>query len=169
MTTDKALNRIFWRFGGNDNKYPFKVNETDVEAYNTLNEYVHDTQKKIVQYNPLFAKLYIYMVMKIMEQKRTTVFDNVARKQIGNILKMPIEQLIENLTDSLNESDLYELFQNEGVIMKHPALRTDQENEHNKETVSNITPEQIQQKPWNYQDVNEAIIAEINLMIELHG
>ena len=167
MVVSKALDRIFWRFGGKGNKNPFKVNQADVDAFNSLSDYVKETQKKIVQHNQLFSKLYVYMVMKIMEQKGSTVYDNIARKQIGNVLKMPLSQLIEMLTESMNESELYGRFEELGVIQKHPALRTDDENAHNTQVLEKATAD-ILDKPWSYEDVEPAIIAEINQMIELH-
>ena len=169
LSASKALNRIRWRFGAENDKPAFKLNQNDVNAINRLSEYVVETQKEIYNANKLFAKLYVYMVMKIMEQKCTTVYDNIARKQIGNILKMPLEQLIEMLTDSMNESELYDLIKDSGVVMKHPLTRTEEENEQNKGAIKNLSPEQIQEKPWKFDDVQRGIIAEINQMIELHG
>lgn len=166
MTTNNALNRIRWRFGAEKDKPSFRIFQKDVDAINCISEYIDQTQKQIANHNQLFAKLYVYMVMKIMEQKRSSVFDNIARKQIGNILKLPLSQLIEMLTDSMNHSDLYQTLKDSGVIMKHPAIRSEDENEKNKEALREVG---VIEMPWKFEDVEEAIISEINLMIELHG
>lgn len=107
MEIKKALNRIYWRFGGNKNTKPFPVNEMDLDAYNEINDYIDRMEQRQFDANHLFAKMYIFTSMKIMEQDKTTVFDNNHSKKIANLLKMPIEQIIENLVKSMNDSEVY--------------------------------------------------------------
>lgn len=107
MGIKKALNRIYWRFGGNKNPKPFPVNEMDLDAYNEINDYIERMEQRQFDANHLFAKMYIFTSMKIMEQDKTTVFDNNHSKKIANLLKMPIEQIIENLVKSMNDSEVY--------------------------------------------------------------
>jgi len=44
-----------------------KPNQTDVEAYNMVLEFLHKTQEKTIQDNLLFAKLYALTLEKLTE------------------------------------------------------------------------------------------------------
>lgn len=168
----KALNRIFWRFGGNGNKNPFPVNQGDLDALQELSDYVEETQKQQYEQNELFAKLYIYLSQKIMETDKSTVFETNHRRKIGNLLKKPLSQIVNDLTDSLNDSEQYALLQDAGCDFKHPALRIEGETTKQTQKLNELlrTPKnalKLSRQVWNYEQVNEAIIAEVNHIINL--
>jgi|TARA_R110000803_G_scaffold54072_1_gene110640 hypothetical protein len=107
---NKAVQRLWWRFSEATKKGgTFTVNQTDLDALTQIAGYVEQDQKKQYEANELFAKMYVHTAMKIMEQDNTTVFDNNHRRKIGNLLKMPISQVIQNLVQSLNDSELYSI------------------------------------------------------------
>jgi uncharacterized membrane protein YgaE (UPF0421/DUF939 family) len=169
----KAIDRIFWRFGGNGNKKPFPVNDKDIEAYNHIEKYFQETQKQQYEANELFAKMYIYTAMKIMENDKSTVYDKNHQKKIGNLLKYPLSQLIENLAQSLNDSEMYSLLEDAGHDFKHPALRKEGEPPECMEKLQTLLKEpknanKLYGKAWTYEKVKDPIMDEINNLINLY-
>lgn len=171
MDIYKALSRIKWRF---QQGKEFKPNENDIMAFNEILKYYSETQKQQFEENELFAKLYLYLFQKIIENDKTTVFDNNARNKIANILKKPLSQIIEELKDSLNYSERYCFFEDVGVdLKKHPLLSTRAEKEKELDKIINqITAEglrRIKGDVWDYETVKEAVLSEVNQMINLYG
>ena len=173
MTTKQAINRIGWRFGGNGNKKPFPVNAEDIEAFNQFSEYYEQTQKQQFEANELFAKLYIFTSMRVMEKEGSTVFDNSARRRIGNILKKPLSQIIQELQQSLNDGEQYGLLETAGHDFKHPALRKGVENTNVLRSLNELlkTAENVSALTgdvWDYETVEQNMMAEINQQINIH-
>jgi|GEM_PF-3569875 len=166
----KSLQRIGWRFSeaAKRSDKSFKINQNDVDALKDIAQYVEQTQKEQYQANHLFAKLYVYMFMKILEQDGSTVFDNNARRKIGNVLKKPLKQLIEELQRSLNDSEQYGLLENLGIELKHPALRKEGETKKNMETINKLLEsETIITDVFDFDTVEQAVMAEVNQQINL--
>ena len=169
MEIVKAVQRLGWRFSEASKRgNTFTINETDVKALQSIGKYVEQTQRDQYESNELFAKLYIYLYTKVLANDKTTVFDTSAKRKIGNLLKKPITQLIEELTQSLNESEIYEVLQEVGAT--HPAIRTEAEtNEQNaklKELMSDpINESRLLGDVWDYETVKKAMEREINFMI----
>ena len=67
----EAINRIAWRFKRGN----FTPNDKDINAINQIIDWYNDSQKTQFNANPLFAKLYIYVWMKIMDYDKTNVLD----------------------------------------------------------------------------------------------
>lgn len=165
LTIKKALERFTWRF-----KNTWKPNEEDIKAYNTIATFVKDKHKQQIQDYHLFAKLYVMVYYQFLEKYKTTVFDDIPRKELLKMLDKPLEDFIHRFTDRLNESELYELLDKTKVNDKHPALKT--ENEKNKE-VDNLQ-EALKDKNnfdkftgnvWDYETVKENIELQINQVI----
>ncbi len=172
VTIKKDIQRIGWRFSEavkrNDNS--FKINQNDIDALNGIAEYIDKTQKQQFEANHLFAKLYIFCFMRVLEKEGSTVFNNSAKQRIGNILKKPIEQIIEELVVSLNDSEKYDWLENLGIEIKHPALRTEAETIENNKKINEALKENrniITDPVWNYNDVKDCVISEVNQMINL--
>ena len=161
MDIKKAVQRIGWRFGGNDNKKPFPVNETDIEAYNAIVNFVKAQQEKQFEANQLFAKLYIFVYMRFISKMGATVMDTAPRKAIHKIFEKPIEQWIEEFKDEMNDSEMYSLLEKMGIEMKHPALITETERNSNTEKAKPIA-KQLTEKVWDYETVKECLTSEIN-------
>jgi hypothetical protein len=172
MKIKTAINRIFWRFGGNENKKPFPVNQEDVNAYNSIDEYIKQAEKQQCQQNENFAKLYTYLFMKILENDKSTVMDNLARKKIYSLLKKPLYQVIEDFKNSLNDSEQYEALEASGASLKHPLLINEQETADSVEKLKEFvkTPEnksKLLGEVWDFETVKECIEAEINQALNL--
>ena len=165
----EAIKRIGWRLSNG----PFEVNRNDIEAFNDISVFVEKAQKKQFEHNELFAKMYIYTAMKIMENDNSTVFDANHRKKIGNLLALPLDQIIENLTDSLNDSEQYGVLKDAGLDLRHPALlktseRADNMDKINEALKTPLNEERLFGKVWDFEAVKNGMIAEVNNMINLH-
>lgn len=173
MNIKKSINRIFWRFGGNGNKNPFPVNQLDADALNEIIEYVDQKEKQQYEANELFAKLYIYIYQKILENDNSTVMDKEPRMKIYNLLKKPLTQVIDNFKDSLNNSERYELLEELNIDLKHPALQNEERSSNDIENLKEAIkdPEKLNQlagEVWDYETVSEILQTEINQAINYH-
>lgn len=166
-TIRKAVNRVFWRFGGNGNKKPFPVNQEDVDSYSIIKDYVRQTEQNVFKNNEAFAKLYIYLTMKINEADKTSVYDANARRKIGNLLNRPLNLIIEDFKTSLNDSEMYELLDSAGIEIKHPALKNEaQTTTDTKKLIEAVkTPEnreKLLREVWDYDTVQDCLISDVN-------
>lgn len=170
----KAIQRIGWRFSkATEKDNTFTVNQNDIDALNSIAEYIEQTQKQQFEANELFAKMYVYTAMRIMENDKSTVYDNNHQKKIGNLLKYPLSQLIDNLAQSLNDSEMYSLLEDVGHDFKHPALRTTDEPPKCMEKLKELLTEpknanRLNGNVWTYEKVKEPIMAEVNNLINLY-
>lgn len=167
VTIRKAVNRIFWRYGGNGNKKPFPVNQEDVDSYSKVKDYVKQTENQVFQNNEAFAKLYIYLTMKINEADKTSVYDPNARRKIGNLLKRPMNLIIEDFKNSMNDSEMYELLDSAGIEIKHPALKNDKETASDTEKLKEALREpeniaKIKSEVWDFETVADCLEADVN-------
>ena len=177
MKIKEAINRIYWRFGGNDNSHPFPVNEKDVEAYNVLAKVVEENQKQQFRNNELFAKLFIFTYKRMFELEGGNIMDQgmtAKRRKIYHLLQKPVPQLIEEFKDMLNDSEVYELYASIEVENKHPALQIEQARVSNMEKLQKAlkTPEnksKFLREVWDYDVVAECLESEVNQAIELWG
>jgi hypothetical protein len=80
-----------------------KPNQTDVEAYNMVLEFLHKTQEKTIQENLLFAKLYTFVLSGLTDQYGDV---NFANKQLNKILSEPIDIRIQMLLMKLKHAEL---------------------------------------------------------------
>ena len=166
MTIIKAIDRIGWRFGLN-NKRPFPVNQLDVDAFNEVAEYVERTNKEQFSNNELFAKLYILAYAKMIEHFKASIFDDEPRKQMMRLLDKPIEFIIQDFTDRLNDSEQYYMLEAVTGDLKHPLTLSEQELVDNTKKLKEAfrSDENIKVvigDVWKYKDVKECLIAEIN-------
>lgn len=159
MTINQAVQRFRWRLTNG-----WKPNETDLEAFNTIVEFVNNQHKNQLPKNELFAKLYIHLYGKLLNHYNATVFDPEPQKELNRILDRPIENIIEDFRQSLNLSELYQVFQEKGIEVKHPILKTD---EQKKREAQSIT---IQELPeWTYEDVKNQLETQINLALNQYA
>ena len=157
MNPVKALDRLAWRFGGGS----FTPNENDIKAYNDLAQYVEKQEKKQINNNLLFAKLYIYAYAKLLNHYQTNVFDPIPQKELSKVLKSPIEGLFIRFKDVLNESDMYTHLDSKKFVYGHPLTLDEKTKESNLEKMQNLP----KYNSWNLEDVKENLEAQINLVI----
>jgi len=167
MTIKKAIEHLKW-------KYRNKWNPTqlDVDVLNTFIEFVEEKHKKQLQDYNLFAKLYIMVYAQFLDKYKATVFDDIPKKELSRYLDQPLEVIIQRFTDKLNESELYELFKDLNIEMKHPALKS--ESIKNKETdllekalKEDDNLERFTGHLWDYETVKDNLELQINSVIEM--
>jgi hypothetical protein len=169
----KAIQRLGWRFSEALKKpdHSFRINQNDIQALQEIDAYVTQTQEQQYKDHELFAKLFTYLYMKILENDKADIYNNHARRKIYNLLQKPMYQVVEEFRDSLNESELYELLNDAGIDLKHPASQSEQERESNISKLANAleTKENMQKltkEVWDFDTVKECIEAEVNQAIE---
>ena len=168
MSINKAISRLYWRFGGNGNTKPFPVNQQDLDSFNEIKNYVKDTQKEIFYNNVLFSKLFVYLYGKVMMNDRSSLFETNARKKIANVLKKPLSQLIEEMTEELNHSGMYGKLEASGLNMKPPYKLTDADRLGNTKTIQNLLKsdyKELVEDVFDYETVEQIMISEVNFMI----
>jgi len=113
MKKKEAIQRLGWRFANHQN---FKVNEKDLEAWNTIIELVNSHDSKGFKNNQLFAKAYIGLLKATLEYYKTDIFDPKPQKALHKRLEKPLEWHIQEFTNYLNLSDMYQRMENGKLV-----------------------------------------------------
>ena len=85
---------------------------------------------------------------------------------------MPMDDIILNLKDSLNDSERYEMIKEAtGDDLKHPVLISKEKQYENIEKIKEALKTDINEKKllgeiWNFEDVKTGIISEVNAMLK---
>lgn len=167
MTIKKAVEHFLWKF-----KNSWNPTQQDVDALNTIISFVTDKHKQQIQDYHLFAKLYIMVYAQYLERYKTTIFDDIPRKELNKLLDRPIEDFIHRFTDRLNESELYSLFDDLGVKLEHPATKLIQDKEKENKALKTAlnnknNKERFCGQIWDYEIVKENLELQINNIINL--
>lgn len=188
MDIRKAVQRLGWRFSEAVKKQDksFKINQNDIRAIKEIDNYVSKSQAQQFVDQELFAKLYIYLYMKILENDKTTVLDTIPRKKIYNLLKKSIPDLIEEFKNSLNATEFYSLSEElklsrikklsdaecESRNLKHGSYLVEDDSEDLDKLDGILEDEnkraQFLGEVWDYETVAECIEAEVNQAINYH-
>lgn len=177
MEIRKAVQRMGWRFSEAAKKEDrsFKINQQDLEALESIGEYVEQTQKQQYQDHELFAKLFIFTYKRLFEIEGGNILDNgmtAKRRKIYNLLSKPTHQLVEEFTQMLNESEQYALLDHVQGKISHPAELSEADKVRRGEKLKEAlkTPEnksKLLGEVWEYEDVKQALEAEVNQAINL--
>ena len=168
MTITKALERLSWRFS---QRKPFIANQNDINALNQVIEYCDKKQSEQIQNYQLFAKLYVYLYGQFLDYYKTTVFDPIPQKELHKILDKSLWFLIEEFTQTLNESERYGFMTEAGVDMnKHPLTVPESDKKQqvaalNKMLQDNKNMEIFKGQAWSVEDVKENLETQINAAI----
>lgn len=98
MKLKEALKRIRFTISSKN-----KPNDTDIEAFNVLAQYLKEVEEKTIQDNLLFAKLYMYLLGKLVSYYNNA---DEANKHIGKILTQKTDNLIGILEMELRAMEL---------------------------------------------------------------
>lgn len=169
MTIKKAIDHFNFKFDK-----VWKPTQYDVDALITIIEFVEDKHKKQIQDYHLFAKLYIVVYAQYLDRYKTTVFDDIPKKELNKLLDKPLDFFLNLFTQRLNESELYSLFDELNINMDHPALKSDKikDKETNKLHNALNDKENIKRfrgEIWKKEVVQEKLELDINNLINKHG
>ena len=174
MVITKAVQRLGWRFSEAVKKNnTFTINQNDIDAIKSIANYVEQTQAQQFQDNELFAKMYILAYAKMIEHFKADILDNEPRKQMGRLLNRPLNEVIEDFRQRLNDSDKYNLIEAIQSEIKHPATVNDLERIENTKKIKEAlkTPEnesRLIKDAWDFETVQENLISEVNNILNIH-
>ena len=126
-------------------KNVWKASATDIDALNSITEFVNDKHNKQLQDNEMFAKVYIFMYSYFLKRYDTDIYDSIPQKELHRYLDQPLERIVTRFKDKLNEKE-YEL---QGTIV-HPAIG---------KSTSDF------KDVWDYETVKEHLELMINLTL----
>jgi len=172
MEIRKAVQRIGWRFAEAAKRQDrsFRLNDNDIQALEVIDSYVVKAQKQQFINQELFAKMYIFLFMKIMEADNSTVLETFARRKIYDVLDKSISQLVDDFTESLNSSEAYVFLEEIGAASNlNGNYNSVKENEiKNKLSESCKDPDNLNRligKVWDREFVAEMLEVEVNQAI----
>lgn len=175
MEINKAVQRLGWRFqqASKRTDLNFVINQNDIEALQTIDSYVVKKQKEQYRNHELFAKLYINYLTELTEHYGTSLTDPILRRRIHGILQQPIQQLLRKLVDSLNDNEKYALFDQLGINLRHPLIRSEQEAASNVSKLKKALMDPEKRKTllgekWISETVANCLEKEINRVINLY-
>ena len=109
MIIEKSIERLLWRFNG---KTAFTPNKNDIVAINDVIGFVNQKQNSNIVDNELFARMYIHMLNFMLIRYDATLFDNIPQKELHRILDRPTKQVLENLLETHNNTELGSAIEN---------------------------------------------------------
>ena len=118
-TIKKAISHFTWKF-----KNVWKPTKEDVEAYNTIVDFVEKKHKEQFNDYQLFAKLYVTFYGELLKFYNCSVFDNQPEKVINKILDTPIETLIEKFVEKANTQETSLAIEKAGIEIKDIRLKS---------------------------------------------
>ena len=122
----KAFNRLYWRFG---NQKEFKPNQNDLDAVNTIADFVNTAIKDEVDNNKPYVKVYIHLLKVYLNHYKDI---QVAQRKVHQILDMPLEYQYKEFANDFNLVEFDNYCENKGIDAgKHPMLMDDSEMENN--------------------------------------
>lgn len=120
MTLQQAINRLYFRI---ENGMP-KANENDLEAVNTIVDWVNEMQKKTIAENIPFTKMYVCLFTNYLVFYKDL---KIAQKELHRVLETPTKQLYYDFLNNLNNQELEMFYENLGIEVKHPATQSEDE------------------------------------------
>jgi hypothetical protein len=110
MTITKAIQRFTWRF-----KNGWKANENDLEALNTIIDFINNKHNAQLANNEVAFKLYITAFSWFIDHYKTDVFDSIPQKELHKLLNTPLEPFIKRFTDKINSRALEGVLKEKGI------------------------------------------------------
>lgn len=160
----KAVKRLSWRLGNGK----FEPNQNDVDALQFIINWINNEKSELMKDNMLFAKCYVKLLMY-----ETMYFKDVqfASEQLNRFLvETPIETIYDDFAKSLNQLEYEKFMKRHGLIMKHPALLSDEEKDFENKIIENNNEEFnkiIQEGKWTFDQVYKSLNNQITELIKL--
>lgn len=155
MTIDIALHEIYNKVADD----PDSTNE-QIEAVNTLVDWINNQKKSYLENHKLFAKVYILYFGQLLMHYRDITF---AQKELHKSLSHSVPHHAEWFRIHLNtlENDLFS--KSIGLSQKHPMLKTEEETEKDKVLIKENEKEFIRHiNKWSSDKVIESLNNQIS-------
>lgn len=95
LTIEKAMNRLFWRFGNGQ----FKPNQSDLDALTFMAEWINREKERELIENTIFGKIYTYCFMREIEVTQEL---RHSQETLHSILKEPLDKQYDVFLKKLN-------------------------------------------------------------------
>lgn len=117
MTTREAIKRLGWRFSESAKRSDksFRINQDDVKALKTIADYYESESKRQIINNQLFGKMYIYLYGEFVSYYKSGPLDTIAQNELHKLLDKPIRQIVEDVMDRLNISELENVIKTQDI------------------------------------------------------
>lgn len=151
MNLKKSISRIGFTIANQN-----KPNDTDVDAFNFLCDHLKKVEEKTIQDNLLFAKLYAYLLGKLLSH-----YNNVdeANKYLNKILQQPFLNTVGILEMELRAMEVRQVFADDFLQNQKPA-----DVKKTLENYPNFSKEFL--ACWEYWD-NENVISNLKANVNL--
>lgn len=103
MKIGEAVKHLQWRYGKFKN---IKVSKKDIEAMNTMIDFVNDQTNENIHNNQVGYKLWLNEYLEKIKYYRATVFDNIPQKELCRFIDKPLEWHEERFTNTLNDMEV---------------------------------------------------------------
>ena len=99
LTIEKAMNRLFWRFGNGQ----FKPNQADLDSLTFMAEWINREKKRELEENTIFGKMYVYCFMHEMDFYKDLKYSQM---KLNEMLNKPLEYHYMTFRERLNFMEL---------------------------------------------------------------
>ena len=154
----KSLERIKWRISDGG----WKANKKDIEAINTVVDYVNSEQDRSFRSNEHLAKLCIHLYGKLLIHYDCTIYETHPEKALKDIFDKPIDLLLSDLTYIVNQQNQYSELAKNGFAFGHPTVINEDTKSKNLEILKKTKGELFTE-----DTVEENIISMVNNLLEV--
>jgi hypothetical protein len=152
MSLEKNVDRMFWRLS----KGNFTPNQNDIKAMTEIVHWINREKEKSRKENVMFAKLYCHVFIQEIEFYKDIKF---AQRKIHEILQVSIVKHYEDFCSRLNTVELNKFYNEIGLTDKHPAFKSNEEIEMDKEILKKHQNQYIEMLNgvWSYEQVQKSL------------
>ena len=160
---EKAMEQMAYRL--QNGKY--EPNQTDLDAFKFVAEWINREKTKEIRQNSLFGKLFCHIFAQEVEYYKGSF--KFAQAKMHDYLKRPIEFYYEEFIAKINNVALNNYNESLGLSKKHPATRTEFETENDSKIIFDNQDEMIKyvngifDPQKTYKSMNNTISEFINL------
>ena len=175
MTILESIKRLGWRLKTSvkENR-PIKVNQSDVDAYNTIAKFYENQIENNYKTNELCFKMYVWHRVEMMKHYKSDIFDTITQKELARRLNMPLETFITAFKSFLNQSE-YKVLANKTDGDKPYFIQSKSEKEQSLKNLEAMLKENpdlfktLTGDVWSYEDVKDNLVAEYNQLLNTIG
>jgi hypothetical protein len=177
MTIRESIQRIGWRFGEAAKKAnkSFVINQSDVDAINTMADYYEKTSSDNYQKNELMFKMYIWHRVEMMKHYNEDIFGTIAQKQLAETLCKPVSAFLNRFTAYLNEKEYKVLADNLNGSETPYFLLNEKQRNNSMEKLQGMLKENpdlfktVIGTAFTTEEIQDNLIAEFNQLINVAG
>lgn len=168
MSIDNAIKRLIWRF---EKFNIIVVNNNDIDALNTVLKYINNIQTQKPNIHPYFSKLYISTLKNFTDKYDTNLDNELINIKIKNLLKTPLNYLIEEFTSQMNSRLQYKLIElAESGLCNNPLSQCRASKELSITRLNELLKHEDNKKifygkSWTSQEVESGINKQINTFL----